>query len=724
VLVAIVQGLVRSQVTSKAAAALDEFDALSDLALGTGPVAGGHASTGRKVVVFVDDLDRVTAAVQRDVLDNLRTFFDKPALAFVVTGDYMVLEASLGRELAPNDAPSEQREQGRLFLKKIFNVYWRLPLPVQSDFESFVGFQLSDRDQAIQELIPAEADRAQLRELLVRFCDTNLRQVIRTLDNLLFCLRLVRAQAASTSDPAGQAALAEMVSQPMLVARVLMIQDRCAPLFDLFASRPSLLRDFDMAIHEAKEVAPNKEGADAVSAFLARPDVSADLKDRLAPDQRRFLLDFAFEPPLFYDLSQGGQVTRDLGPWLHLASDVNFGDEGGPAAADFARTLVNRNREGLVVQVARCSEERAPSAARAAVDELSRVTDSAEKEQLIRLLFGVCREADAERPLVKAVAAAVLDSLAALVSDLAESARPAVQLAAVALVEFAGFDVLPDSAVAALAFRGAGDLQNVPRENLGAMSSVVVLEWLADYYQQDPANCLGQLEDLLPCLNLKESNEKKGALGRLIVDGLLPDHDDSHRSTRLALTSDYSPADLNRLQELVISQLQQPDVWNWATSVAREGSAPRSEKDLQDALIEWVVDEEGGADLMPRLVYAAGRLDERSAGLWQMLADKRQADFVSLLSAIAGDAALAVLPLPESVATRLYLGRVKTVTETEDESVAAQVAQILEPRQWIWSDVNRERARKALLPIAYARAKRRSLQAVVRAFWEYWGEES
>ncbi|MHB0929259.1 MAG: P-loop NTPase fold protein, partial [Candidatus Nanopelagicales bacterium] len=257
VVVFLARGLVSSQTSSKAAAAVDEFDRLTNLALGICSLknaAHGGKTRARRVAVFVDDLDRVTASVARDVLDNLRTFFDKPTLSFVVAGDHTVLEANLGRELAPVGGRPAELEQGRLFLKKIFNVYWRLPLPVRSDLESFVDAQLDGSGPDIDEFIPDAADQRRLRDWLLLFSDNNLRLVVRTLDSILFTLRLVRAQIESAADEE-RPILEKMRSEPMLLGRVLMIQDRCAPLFELLETQASLLLDLDTQVANAKAAA-------------------------------------------------------------------------------------------------------------------------------------------------------------------------------------------------------------------------------------------------------------------------------------------------------------------------------------------------------------------------------------------------------------------------------------------------------------------------------------
>ena len=61
---------------SRSISTLDKFDDLLEKVISD--------FKGRNVLVFVDDLDRVTPQTAREVLDNLRTFFDRKELSFEI----------------------------------------------------------------------------------------------------------------------------------------------------------------------------------------------------------------------------------------------------------------------------------------------------------------------------------------------------------------------------------------------------------------------------------------------------------------------------------------------------------------------------------------------------------------------------------------------------------------------------------------------------------------
>jgi hypothetical protein len=279
-------------------------------------------------------------------------------------------------------------------MKKIFNLYWRLPAPVQSDFVSFVTGQIAERQALIDQALPNSADCETLRRWLTNYSSLNLRSVVRTLDMLLFTLALVRAQAevATAEEKPG---LQEILAKPMLLGRVLMIQDRCAPLFDLLVETPSLLADLDREVFLAKSRA-QEEPVMPVDAFLTslRSDRGPVL---LNPESIEFLRRFAYEQPLFW--GAGGQEVANVGPWIHLAGDLSFADAAGPRPDDFVRDLTNSNSEAMSVAMARCSEAKAPAVADAAIRSLIEDEDFAARSMRLSLLINAAVGADQDRPL-------------------------------------------------------------------------------------------------------------------------------------------------------------------------------------------------------------------------------------------------------------------------------------------------------------------------------------
>lgn len=716
----VIQGLVNSQASSKAATTIDEFDRMVALALGAPDTENDlprDAWGTRKVVVFVDDLDRVTADVARGVLDNLRTFFDKPSLSFVVTGDHSVLEDSLGRELAPT-RPEAQPEEGRRFMKKVFNLYWRLPQPVRSDFESFVDHQLGMRRDEIDKYMPAEGDQALLRETLLDFCDTNLRLVIRTLDMLLFSLQLVKAQHDAAVNDEEKSSLQQVLDKPMLLSRVLLFQDRCTPLFDLLVVSPDLLVELDQRIAHAKDDALQGE-QDPVGEFLKEHGRGISLN----PSQLGFLKRFAYQPPLFYDTAGRGQVVANLGPWLHLAGDLSFKDASGPTPDDFIKDTTNLNSESVKAAIAVCSQSRAEEVANAVIHRLGDTSATPQIEdrvQLLLFLLKQSKEADPDAPLARSLTSSVATWLNLLVDGASGIQRAEILVGFLACLDHQGSQI-PDDAETSMEFRDPDTLPALPREPYGPLGSDLVVDWLVTYYPQNPADCLAQLDELLPLVEAA-SRVRLADIAPQLTSDLISDADGGRRTQRAKVLHLFTPEGSELLSSTVFAALGQEDVWNWSGITASEqpASVPWTCAELRSALTDWVVATPDATQLMDRLRYSVGKLDEVSDDLWRRLYAERDGDLLGLLDTLVGDLALSPLELPGDVSTELYKDRVNLVEGTRDDGQATGLAGVLAPQAWLWTNVDAKAARAALRPLAYARARRRRLQALVRPFWEAW----
>lgn len=707
----LIQGLVNSQTSSKATTAVDEFDRLVSAALGM-PSGQGRSVLcrwgERDVVVFVDDLDRVTADVARGVLDNLRTFFDKPSLSFVVTGDHSVLEASLGRELAPSAEPPSQIEEGRRFMRKVFNLYWRLPRPVRSDFESFVDQQLKLRDTEIRSSLIRDSEEI-LRKWLLDYCETNPRLVLRTLDMLLFTLQLIEEQS-KVAPPDEVASLQEILAKPMLLGRVLLLQDRCAPLFEMLVEAPSLLIDMDRTIALSR---------DATSRGGDPPDrkVVDKLTAGLTPEQERFFASFSYEPPLFYDLEAGGQVVSHPGPWIHLAGDLGFKDASGPTPEDFVRDIANLNGESLSAAMQQCSEAKADAAAKAAVAAIAEGQDVSSRQQQALLLLSVTAAAPVDAPLALAVADAAFNRLEQLIVGLDVNQYVDLVVALLRCVD-GQQRAIPEAAQVQLAFRDAASLAYLPREAFGEQASIVVVKWLVAMYGRNANECLTPMVELVPHIMGENAQGLLRAIGPQLVDDLMNDNDSGRRDVRLQLLSGWIPGGLAVLKDAVVAAVSRDDIWAWATTSAPAAveNLPWTSANLEDGLLDWVITAD--SDLLHRVRYACGKLDSISSRLWSRLLESRAKDLQDLLGDLVSDSSLSGLAVPQEVATAVYLRRVELVDRANDEATSIELAASLAPGSWFWESLDRKAARRSLRPMAFKRARRAQLRDAVRPHWE------
>jgi ABC-type phosphonate transport system ATPase subunit len=94
------------------------------------------AGGSRRIVVFVDDLDRCLPANALDVLESMKLFFDVEGFVFVVGLDHAIAELAVLHKYAEQDNRFAQRDGGTSkdttvsgtdYIKKIFQVPFTLP---------------------------------------------------------------------------------------------------------------------------------------------------------------------------------------------------------------------------------------------------------------------------------------------------------------------------------------------------------------------------------------------------------------------------------------------------------------------------------------------------------------------------------------------------------------------------------------------------------------------
>ncbi len=303
ILIPILLHILAFQKTTKTMTAIDYFDERLDKILNR---------MSKKVIVFVDDLDRTTPIIAREVLDALRTFFDKPKLSFVVTGDHKILEGFI-------DPKSQQdSEEGRRFLKKIFNVYWRIPLPTINQIQGFIGDKTSKSPLSDEEKIV-------LATWLVNFFNLNPRAIERFIETINFniqSLELREAQLKKKTKAEKEAIdqIDEALKNKLLLIRVLMIQEKAYPLFEKMIEQPIIAKQIEEEIDKGQD-------------FLS---IITNLKLSITDTQRQFLSEFLPETPRFVE---DGTLKVHLSTFFKLAADIGLSDDRGISLEAFEKFM-------------------------------------------------------------------------------------------------------------------------------------------------------------------------------------------------------------------------------------------------------------------------------------------------------------------------------------------------------------------------------------------------
>ena len=93
----------------------------------------------RRIVVFIDDLDRCLPANALDVLESMKLFFDVRGFVFVVGLDQSIAELAVAHKYAEKDtSPSETPASGADYVKKIFQVPFALPSVTSDQLQEYL----------------------------------------------------------------------------------------------------------------------------------------------------------------------------------------------------------------------------------------------------------------------------------------------------------------------------------------------------------------------------------------------------------------------------------------------------------------------------------------------------------------------------------------------------------------------------------------------------------
>jgi hypothetical protein len=197
-----------------------------------------RAKTDR-LVIFIDELDRCSAAEVVTTLETVRTFLDVAPCVFIVAADQQVLESALrkeARQTTPADATNPYYSAGSEYLDKIFHYQLALP-PLLPRRLTGYALELTENRAGVWQRV----DREEVVSILIPTHVTSPRRVKTLLNSFVLAFRLAERRAA-------EGTLASSVEEraPELAKLVCL---RCE--FPLFASDlaldarlPDLVREF------------------------------------------------------------------------------------------------------------------------------------------------------------------------------------------------------------------------------------------------------------------------------------------------------------------------------------------------------------------------------------------------------------------------------------------------------------------------------------------------
>lgn len=597
VLLGVANAVTTSQSSTKAVSTRDMFSDLFDELMINSPVD--------RVVVYVDDLDRLTASKAVSVLDSLRTFFDKKKLVFVVASDNTVLERHLGHELKPDSDLPDQMEEGRRFLKKIFNVYWRLPLPTKPEFENYIKTLVGkNTNKFLHDKLLNSTNRKAFRGYLQDYFSNNFRNTERFVNRVVFTFRLIEAQHTSRTGPKiNKEYFGEMLDNPLLVVRILLIEENANPLFEKIQHKPELLLTLEQQATEGTTSETTFENA----------------LSGLSDEQKSFVTTFLSEKPRFRD--ETGVKVKSVEPYIFLSSDSSFGDIRGLSPKEFTTYLQKDATTDLAAILSASSEQKINEAMEAFSAEYAALSDIPQKSKLLISLIQVTKTSDPKLPAQTIIIAHILNYDLSFINELTAAEK-------IKLTEEIGLLNLSEEQFN-LAY------QKVPNFTQEEWATITVLDdgqpitqltqhkflqYFLQYFASNPGDAITQLGPRVSSFSATSINELiKDQLPQLI-SYFINDNNDARREYWLALFRKTDDG-VQILKDSLKGQLSASNasIFNWLAGPAKTSSEPLfTIHDMVDAVIFGPSGVSSIADLTQRLTLFQS-IPEAKDILWEAL---------------------------------------------------------------------------------------------------------
>lgn len=702
IFLALVQSVTVVEKTDHATATLDRFGDLFE------DVLAKFKDAGKEPVVFVDDLDRVTPEMARDVLDNLRTFFDKKQVTFVVTGDHTVLESHLGRSLLPDEEPPAQLEEGRRFMKKIFNVYWRLPLPIKKELQDFIEEEFKKRGDSLSGIFSEEVDRKTFRTYLEKYFESNFRQIIRFLDKVIFNFQIIKQKAYEGDEQQAPFFKEMLEGRPLLVVRSLLIEELCAPLFD------KMVRD--VGILQKLEYAAEKKDTGKVSQLIEQS------KAALSPSQRTFIEQFIYEEPRFY--KELRLQVRNLQPYLSLAADASLGDERGPSGQDFIVTLNDGDPKRLTNDLVSMGDVKAQECAKALLSQLPSIAEEPKKLDAVKTLLIALNDSLPESPIHKIFATELAKLDVSFINN--TSTNPKIEIVNLfwKWLDIVGLEV-SEKFVDKFTIPNLADFGLLEVDGAGDFRSSASVQWLKTYYPQQKPDTLAAMVATLPKLKTAQVIARIEPMQAELVSDLINDGDAVARERRFIVLRDFTKTGLQNLKTQVFAKVSalDPQITQWALAKANEKDPPWSKADIETELLKRIDSAKDLNEVVQILKFLISNGVGTPESIWPRLLPKHETLLVDGMASIIDDASLQPVAPPQAYANQLLDAVVKKIKSVPPAEQSHWLGYI--PRgKWLWVNLKKYPITTKFRTLKAAKSTSAEIKQLIKAAEESWEEKA
>jgi len=636
------------------------------------------------VIVYVDDLDRVTPKIARDVLDDLRTFFDKKNLSFIVTGDHSVLERYIGQDILPNKEMGEQVEEGRRYLKKIFNIYWRLLPPTNAEFDVFIEEEVQKRADKLASVFQEEG-LAALKTYLRKYFEKNFRQVIRFLDYIVFYFDAIKTQIES-AEIKEKEILSDLTQHPLLVVRILLFQDICNPLYEAILKNPKLL--YTLEEHADKgDIKPIENEISSVRKEMSSSQIL--LMQQLLQEEERFF-------------NKQSLRVNNLEPFLYISADQNCLDMRGASAEDFVNFLRNSKVEFASNALISGGTSRITENVNLAATNYGSLAAIEEKTKYLETLFGALLTVPADHISHKLFAEQLAGVDLADYYAQAPNYEPRMKLFILfwqwldLIAEKDWFASLNDTYLKKYPLNFAEDFDQFQTNSAGIFTTKVMARWFNDYYPKNMQDCLNKITSIAPQLNIEcLKNEIKG-LGEDLANNTITTSG-TERDKRFEILKNYISGGIELFTPKILEKIRNldHDFCDWSLSKAGDGKIVWSREQIENQLIEMVFDGASVDQLKVIFEFVCNRISQLNEKFWDKIASDHLDTFLDGLPILINEGYSNIAP-SEAKANLLYKSLIQKVSALQDPVKQNEYVSYIDKKHWLW--VNLPQINKKFLP--------------------------
>lgn len=523
-----------------------------------------------------------------------------------------------------------------------------------------------------------------LKSHLRKYFEKNFRQVTRFLDTILFTFKVISLQLDG-ADIETKKYFKDLKKHPLLVVRILMIQDLCTPLFEEMLKDPNILFDLEYAAEKADN--PKIEVV-----------VSKYNKD-LSVSRRIFITQFLFEKPRFYE--ESSLTVSAIQPFLYLAADAGWGDSRGPSPGDFKASMQTNDPEQIKKSLLGSGAPKIKEASKAALELFKEIGDVNERNNYLKAVLTALISAPKEHISQKIFC----EDLINLDFSSSLTVEPPARMELITLF-WKWLDVFPDKNETVkykgkFPFADIGDFNLLDFGNPGRFTTTMATNWLCQFYGSNKNDALEKMIEVLPKLklNIDEVREELENIKEVLITDLINDAGASDaREKKFTIIVDNLKNGVIELKAKVLSSISQRNesVWQWATSKTDPSSKLWTPSDLQQQLLDVLENTDSPQSFIETIRFCNGKVTTSLKGFWDIILNKKFEYFFSNFEAIADDSSFNPLVPATSTAIVLFKKVVRSIEDLGDNNRKIELIARLGPDRWFWSTYNHLFAKRDL----------------------------